>query len=305
MPIIPKPQPKIHPHFLEFARMELASCDFDAEHPMIIHICERCQLDLEHRLWLCFLYMAFYDEASMWVTYNMTDPFTVPPQECLELPIGKNRRNLYGQSIHRHFVDLCRIKYSIEGWPLQDYGKDPHQNWQSLKDNIGSVWGNGRFATFTTAELIQKVLKINIEVNGLDNKGSSGPADGIARAFYCDKKSIPQLDQYGLEGFQLLKDLGMKPTYTDFDMGVVESIYCTFGATCRGKFYPGRNVDRQQSRIMVVEEQGYDLSYLWEVRSKTIDHKFLGERNNWDGIDKDRLTLYRNEGILQWPHENR
>lgn len=110
----------------------------------------------------------------------------------------------------------------------------------------------------------------------------------------------------GEYGYNLLSRKQMKPTYTELDLGVVESIYCTFGATCRGKFYPGRNIDRQQQRILTVEQiTGEELTSLWNLREKTINKKFLGEFSGWTGIDKERLKAYRDRGELLWHYENR
>lgn len=291
--------------FLEFSQMSLAMSDFDAEQPICKYLIESQDMDRASKLWLCFLYMAFYDEASMMAVYNETAPFTVPKD--LDLPIAKNRRNLWGGRLKKHFEALAEHARHSADWPFHDFDDDPAQNFEKLKKTVKAVWGNGRWATFTTAELIQKMFpELGMVITNIDAKDASGPADGLCRLFKCTKKEVERMD-LGLEyAYAALLERGMRPTYTDLDRGVVESILCTFSGTVRGVYYSGRNVDRQQHRIMTVEEEkGIELNQLWIARQKTIDEKFLGELNGWVGIDKERLQHYKKTGEILCIYENR
>jgi hypothetical protein len=291
--------------FLKSARLQLGTSDFDAEHPLYMRLMADAGIrpDSREGYWLSFLYMAYYDEASAWVTFNNSDPFTVP-KIAAALPIGTNRRNLFGERILAHLESLRAAEGSAAGWPLHNFTGCPRADWELLKDNICTVWGNGRFARYTTAEMIQKVNLAPVEVTDFDNDGSSKPADAIDRLFGCGR-SVAALDAHGEIVYNRVRVLKARPAYTKLDRGVVESILCNYSGLCRGVFYSGRNLDRQQARILKVEGLGHALPALWEARGRVFKKEHLGEHNGWVGIDRDRLTHYRDTGELLWVNEGR
>jgi hypothetical protein len=192
-------------------------------------------------------------------------------------------------------------------WPIHNFVGNPVKDWDILKQNINEVYGNGRFGTFTTAEMIQKVNGADVEITGFDNDGSSAPADGVSRIYKCDRNNLQDLDKNAEKIYGDLLRLQMNPFYTKTDRGVTESVLCNLSGMCRGRFYSGRNLDRQQQRIKRVEGLGYtkELKPLWEARKQVFQHDFLGELNGWEGISKPRLTAYRDEGKLLWTYDER
>lgn len=288
--------------FLELVDRQFAISDFDTEHPICLWIGKKLRLTQEQLVWLSFLYMAYYDEASAWATFLETEPFRVPKK--VAYPIGLNRRNLFGGRISVHFQSLVGVYRKQRGWPLHNFTGDHKLDWEILKRNIAEVWGNGRFAVYTTAEMLQKVAGVPVTITDFDNKNSSGPADGIMRLYGCEKV-LAELDHFGERAYKTVVASGRQPTYTVVDRGVVESVLCNYSGICRGKFYSGRNVDRQQERILRVEEMGVDLRILWEARAATIEHHYLGEYSGWVGIDKDRMKHFQKTGELLWTHEAR
>lgn len=292
--------------FLMVAHRQLKSSDFDTEHPVWLKLIGRYSIDADAAVWLSFLYMAYYDEASAWATFNQCDPWTVPTD--VKYPIGTNRRNLFGGKIVRHLEDLVRLHKAFPGWPAHDFTGNPRTDWDRLRVAVGQAWGNGRFGVYTTAEMLQKVNGLPVEVTGFDNDNSSGPADGIRRVYGCDG-TIPELDKHTERAHQCLLASRLKPTYTALDRGVTESLLCNYGGMCRGKFYSGRNIDRQQERILRVErerpESATILAPLWDIRQEVFRPEDLGELNGWTGIDRDRLTKYKETGEPWWTHEHR
>lgn len=293
---------KLWRDFFDLAIRQFRTCDFDAEHPLYRHLINKYGIDYESGLWLSFLYMAFYDEASAWTVFNNSEPFTVPKKYAY--PIGTNRRNLFGGKIALHFASLASARALASDWPTHNFTGDVRRDWDILKENLAGVWGNGRFAVYTTSEMVQKVNGVKVEITGFDNRGSSGPADGIRRLFCCED-DVPTLDRFGEEAYTRLLSAKIKPYYTEVDRGVVESVLCNFSGVCRGRFYSGRNVDRQQDRIMRVEALGEDLAELWEARTRVFHRDYLGELNGWKGIDRDRLLTYKDTGRLPWSSEDR
>lgn len=294
---------QLYRDFLKLVERQFALGDFDAEHPTWVWLINKHKLSIVEGMWLSFLYMAFYDEASAWVVFRNSDPFTVPKN--VEFPIGTNRRNLYGGRVVDHFEALKAARISAKRWPCHNLTGDKAADWKLLKDSIRSVWGNGRFASYTTAEMLQKVNNVDVEITDFENRSSSGPADGVHRIIGCGRKDIPALDSGAERIYGLVVKSGMKPFYTGVDRGVIESVLCNLSGICRGRFYSGRNLDRQQARILRVEAMGHDLKELWEARHAVFDHQFLGEFNGWVGIDKERLDKYRYYKEIPWTYEGR
>lgn len=288
--------------FLHLVRRQFVSSDFDAEHPVCLWLIKKHGLSYRQSLWLSFLYMAFYDEASAWVVFKSADPFTIPTNTAF--PIGMNRRNLFGGKIDQHFESLRQVAQTASDWPTHNFTGVPWRDWEILNTNLGTVWGNGRFAKYTTAEMLQKVAGVSVEITGFDNKDSSGPADGIARIYGCTR-DIPTLDTHAEIAYNRVIASGLRPTYTTVDRGVVESVLCNFSGCCRNKFYSGRNVDRQQERIKRVEAMGHTLPDLWEARQAVFRKADLGELAGWGGIDRERLKSYTQTGKILWSHEGR
>lgn len=290
--------------FMTVVKQQLTCSDFDAEHPVWIYLIDKLGLDREQSLWFSLLYMAYYDEASAWHTFNNSDPFTVP-KIAIHLPIGKNRRNLWGGRIVQHFASLASERKKASDWPCHEFGGDRLSNWDALRKALKGVWGNGRFGVFTTAEMLHKVNGLDVEVGGFDNQDSSGPADGIIRIYDCSS-DVPTLDRFAEMTYQRVLRTGMKPKYSIMDRGVVESILCNYSGICRGVYYSGRNIDRQQVRIQTVESLvATSLPDLWEARKAVFRPCDLGELNGWKEIDKNRLKLYQLTGELPWASEKR
>ncbi len=284
---------------------QYTSSDFDADHPMCKWLITKHQLSYVQGLWLTILAMAFYDEASAWVAFNRSTPFCTPA-DC-KLPIDKNRRNLYGTQIIHHLDEVCQAYHNRRDWPTTGFRGDPAKDWYTLKDNLRSVWGNGRFACYTTADMLHKVNGVDITVGDFENRSSSGPADAIQRITGCDRKDVVALDKHGEEINQRILTARRHPTYTRSDRGTVESVLCNFSGMCRGRYYPGRNIDRQQDRILRLTKLGHGkiVDVLWEARQDIFRREHLGEFNGWVGVNKPRLTHFKETGEILCPEDKR
>lgn len=303
-----------HPHagehnLIACAERQFAASDFDAEHPVWVYLLRRDGVSPRspEGIWFSLLYMVFYHEGSGRTLFRNSDPFTAPAL-AVTLPIGRNRRNLYGGRVTHHLESMrAEAAAAGPGWPCHNFRGDPAADWFTLKENLGRVWGNGRFGIYTTAEMLHKVNGVPVVVADFDNRNSSGPADGTARIYGRARKemTITELDACAERAHEAVLAWGGTPAYTAVDRGVVESVLCNYGGMCRGKFYSGRNLDRQQDRVAEVERLGHALPELWEAREKVFPHEYLGEIAGWPGVDNRRLLAYRDHGRMLWPDEER
>lgn len=274
--------------FLDFVALQLETGDYDAHIPFLTNLVKDGGYSPETAMWLGLLYMAYYQEGSMWVAFNRPGVRSRKTRPPLTLPITQQRRNLYGGKIELHLNDL-HAKPSLTEW-LGDCA-----DWTSLLRSVRSVWGNGRWASYTTSELLTHLGGPAVEPSCYDVLDSSGPKKG-------------------------LKALGLEPSEASAEavrgvlaangmpvpMSVLESLLCDWAGMNKGTFYAGRNIDRQQGRILDVERKlGCRLTKLWQVRLKTFPHNTLGELHGWEGIDKQRLKAYTRDGAVLAPQDDR
>jgi hypothetical protein len=76
---------------------------------------------------------------------------------------------------------------------------------------------------------------------------------------------------------------------------------CSFRNLFKCTRYAPFHADRQLEHIRKYEEWYPELSHIWDglfdIRSKTMPVHFLGEKNNWNGIRKERKYLWVNRGL--------
>lgn len=282
--------------FLYFTKLQLETGDYDAHIPFFKRLLGD-QIGTEKACELGFLYMAYYNEASAWCVHN--------GGKC-EYPIEQQRRNLYGGRIYPHLEDLAARVPWLERLRKLD-------NWSSLLECIGAVYGNGRWASYTTAELLMHLAQLTVRPDSFEILESSGPRGG--------------LEDLGLDVSEASARLVHDALISDgcvLNYSQLESILCDWHGMCKGTFYAGRNIDRQQGRILKVaglleiEEVFVDsrLAPLWLAR-RCFDCETRGEvvggdgahgsfsRDGWSGIDKQRLKVYKETGVVLAPWEER
>jgi hypothetical protein len=272
-----------------FVKLQLYSGDYDAHIPTFVELKREHKLSIEAAVELSFLYMAYYSEASAWIHFQTYGG--LHSRAIDYLPIETQRRNLYGGRIHLHLTELCELH---QDKPWLDRLRACN-SWSELLDEVGSVYGNGRWSSFTTSELLIHTAELDIEPDSFEVLSSSGPLNGMLAL------GLAPCEQTCKDVHQALLDEGITTSFSQ-----LESLLCDWCGVCKGSFYSGRNWDRQQGRILKVEERtGKLLLPLWEVRSKATKLGCLGELNGWAGIDKQRLKHYAKTGVVLAPWEER
>ncbi len=272
--------------FYELANRCCACGDYDPFHLLLREV--EKGMDDETALWFSCLFIAHYNPGSAWVAFHNTEYLE---WREWDLPIETARRALYGGRIYEHLDDLCRKAKAAGGLRSlfsESFGEDRHSNWHILRRNIGQIYGAGRWAEYTFGEILQKVHGFEVTPTDMGNNGSSGPRNGLILLMGAGNDEA---------GTKLYEHAQQYVTADFFDYAVLESVSCDFNSMNKGKYYVGRDIDRQQHRIIRAEERTCKTLYaLWEARARVFSHKYLGERNGWYGIDKDRLKHYVSTG---------
>lgn len=280
--------------FAYFCRLQLETGDYDAHIPFLKEVVKQQGLRLDQAVELGFLYMAYYSEASAWAHWQ--EHRGLHGSAIESLPIETQRRNLYGGRIHQHLNELHEMNQE-KPWldRLRACG-----SWAELLDEIGTVYGNGRWSSFTTSELMLHLAKLDIEPDSFEVLDSSGPLNGMMAL------GLQPCEQTCKDVHTELADEGIALNYSQ-----LESLLCDWCGMCKGTFYAGRNIDRAQGRILKVAGRfddtrvTFELESLWTARSKTFPEATLGELNGWSGINKPRLKHYNKTGIVLTPGEER
>lgn len=290
--------------FTYFSQRQYDCLDYDPFHPMLWFL--QRGMDTERALWMSTLYMAWYNMGSFWVAFNNCDVLKMPPAWTAKLPVGTQRRNLRGGKVLDHLGDFIRqakkagsiqnlLTYGMDGTIFKKSGP---QNWTYLKANVGGIWGNGRWSTYTTSELYQKVNRLPVIPNDIMNEGSTGPRTGLCYVYGCTpptgNKVVPLLDELANQFHRLaLPKINTCIPYLSpghYDLGMVESQLCDFNSLRKGRYYIGRDIDRDQDRLrscsLALKALGKKdgvLDTVWDTRAAIFHKDYLGERSGWSG----------------------
>ena len=310
---LPKPHAGRLKDWLEFSQRQYDSLDYDPFHPILWHL--QKGLPKEAALWSSTLYMAWYNIGSFYLAFHASDPLTTPPVWTAKLPIGVQRRNLRGGKVLQHLADFsekARAAGGIKKFLTQGFGADRAKNWGLLTETLRSVWGNGRWSVYTLGELYQKVNKLPVLPTDIMNDGSSGPRTGLCYLHDCELDDIRKLDKLAdrlfLCAWPRLKTKIPYLARNHYDFGMMESQLCDFNSLRKGRYYVGRDIDRDQERLRAAEvaasgipESSYTLRYLRDVysaRAKVFDHRYLGEFNGWLGRTEYANRYYVKTGKI-------
>jgi hypothetical protein len=297
--IVVRKQEKLLDDFVEFGRLQLESGDIDPAYPVL----QRLQrgLEPEAALWHTLVYVAYYNLDSG-LTAVEREPTWRPlrslplPALLAALPTGVERRNLRDRTkMVRHFGSIAAMAEhygSLAGWltgsgkPNSDlFGVD---GWRRVRLQLELAYGNGRWASYKTAELLMKVNRWPLIAPDMGNEFSTGPRHGLELFFGPAKGNnealIRRLDE---EGLTLQRELVMRGVVVGIEQ--VETLLCDFHAMADGRYYPGHDLDQMQAQL----RPG---SPVWAARAEVFDARWLGEVGGWNGVDRERCKVYARTG---------
>jgi hypothetical protein len=278
-----------------FHEAQTQSRDMDPAYPVLKWFAD--QLDQDKGLWLTFLFVGYYHMGSALKAFSLYPTPTVPDQETLKLPIAQPRRaHRSTLKFAQHLDSLCSKieKHGGLGAWLDSAcaSKDPVANWKTLNDELATVFGNGRWAAYKTAEILFKSHGFNLKVPDMGNANSSGPRKGLGLFFPGlplgnSPAEIARLDDLSIKVVEYLQD-----KTSQVSMETAETSLCDFYAMTRGRYYVGIDIDEMQEQLLRVPS---DLTeWAFKARYESLPHEYLGELNGWEGIDKARKSLYKN-----------
>jgi hypothetical protein len=277
-----------------FHEAQTLSRDMDPMYPILGWFAK--DLERDRSLWLTFLFVAYYHLGSALAVFEEYPAPSVPKEFWLKAPISQPRRGHRDSlKLAKHLSSLCAKaeKHGGLGAWLDSVTQfaDPITNWKSLNEELMTVFGNGRWAAYKTAEILYKSHGFNLEAPDMGHANSSGPRKGLALFFPGlplgnSPAEIAQLDNLSLKIVDYLQD-----KTSQVSIETAETSLCDFNALVKGKYYVGIDIDEMQEQLFAQPCLLADLAFT--ARSEVLPNQYLGELNGWTGIDKSRKTIYR------------
>jgi len=280
--------------YAQFHEAQTQSRDMDPAYPVLKWFAD--SMDRDSGLWLTFLFVGYYQIGSALKAFSLYPTPTVPDQDTLKFPIAQPRRSHRATlRFAQHLDSLCAKAHKHGGlgaWlDTAVTSQDPIENWKTLNNELATVFGNGRWAAYKTAEILMKSHGFNLEVPDMGNANSSGPRKGLGLFFPGlpqgnSPAEVARLDDLSAEVVEHLQG-----KVSQVSMETAETSLCDFYAMTKGRYYVGIDIDEMQEQLLRVPS---DLTHLaFKARHDTLPHQYLGELNGWEGIDKNRKTIYR------------
>jgi hypothetical protein len=283
-------------NLVTFARLEMESRDVEPWAGLLGVLWEGDVVDGEHLLWLIKLYNAYdaFDSAfavfsrwgspGEWLT-------ALDRYEAAQFPCTQERRNLRGGKVVKHLeaYAMALAGGSQYGWLIHAVrGLGPERDFERLTAHLRTLWGVGRQTAFEWAEFLAKAAEFPITAPDAMLWESEGPRRSLQRLYGNPRPSAEWLDLRAVECRQMLADAGVSLSWEDF-----ETIICDFNVGRDGRYYPGRHLAALREEIDLIGPPWKDV--LMEAWYEYVPEPWCDIA---PGIDKEKLTVYRDTGIL-------
>jgi hypothetical protein len=289
-----------------FAREHVASRDIDPVYPVARYL--QRTFGRERALWHSLVYVAYYNIASCETAFDALSNWLwadVPVNEALlKLPTGTERRNLrtaQRMMVHLSSLAECSELGGFDRWLREGLGPDAYANWNLLDERLQTPWGNGRWASYKTREVLWKVNDFPLAAPDTGMANSSGPRDGLAVIFPQsaewtgnDPNTIGQLEALAW----WLRDELQVRWEVNLPIEELETVLCDYHALVEGRYYVGHDIDQMLEQTTNDGVGREARERILEARAATLPHAYLGELNGWWGVDSDRKRTYRDERVL-------
>lgn len=241
-----------------FARTELAAGDIEPWAAVLAAARTTGLLpDAESAAWAVKAYNAYDDLTSAWALITAwptprewaEDPGDV---HAADWPCGRERRNLRGGRIIRHFASYW---HAIDGygsqalWLAEAYpaGTHPAEAFGPLLRWLRQIWGTGRQAAFEWAEFTAKVLGAGVDAPHGALWESSGPRESLQRIYGNPDPDPGWLEDAAAACRDHLAANGAPLSWWDF-----ETVICDFNVMRKGRYYPGQHLAMIGAEIAAV-----------------------------------------------------
>lgn len=284
--------------YTEFHRLMVLSGDLDPVYPVYRQMAREHITGMKRRIWFVFAHAAYYHAGSALAAFSATNGLEDAGTSRLDLPCGTERRGHRSPAaLSAHLNDIARRSGEILGWCDETLLKSPEDGWDYLTERLATIHGNGRWAAYKTAEMLQNICRLPVRAPDMGHAHSSGPRKGLALLYEDDlpagndRASVKHLDSLSREVVAHLRH-----AHLDADPATAETSLCDFHSLTEGRYYVGRDIDAMQAQLSAVPSALTQSAFL--ARYSALPHGYLGELNGREGVDTARNRIYRDTGKI-------
>lgn len=287
--------------------------DIDPQNEAIMYLCDRFELNMEQRCWLCFLYSTNYCVPTTYFMYNEFPDFATVDVSRLDRWWRANREKLIFQTDKRWirsrnlfvrvFCSYRDLIHSYSHGTMSQYdaltallrpNADPAGNYGLLCTEF-NIYYFGRFGYFLYSELLHNVCGINVGVR-FDIREAESSRNGLVIALGLEReawtghsgRALSEAEAAKLnQGLQYIADLiarlDIEPRHKSF--WSIETTLCAYRKYKEKQSrWVGYYIERMRREIVKMEqatdkEHGGGVCWrpLWEFRRETYQPKYLKE----------------------------
>lgn len=164
----------------------------------------------------------------------------------------------------------------------------------------------GRFAAFLFLEMFVALAGLPYENTTIDWKNGNTATSGLLNLFGYDREAA-YFDQKGTlirsyeEMDKMLQTvvICVRETGGNANVTQIETSLCAYRKLYKGSRYNGYYLDRMLEELVKYEKLYPELTAeLYELRGILFSHKYLGEKNKWNGIRPKMKKYYLNTGAI-------
>lgn len=284
---------------------ELGYIDGATDYCLLPVFAEEFNLTEDQRFWLAYLYGLTYSQTTAIRTFmGFPDLAQVNPKK-LDRFWELNKQSLYFNPDRKYvknndkFVPaIMSIKELTEGNPIGYWGELTQDGFALMYKSAKKNWFYfGPMGLYLFFDALWGLLPHRyVDPDSIDWKscGKTVP-EGMCHLLYLDdliKYKVYPIDKFNPAVRWLCKRTGQPVV-------IVESTLCAFRKLFKGTRYIGYYADRMLEECTQTNRELWNLGVdLFDYRSRSIPQQLLGEVNGWQGIRKNRMSLWLKEGVL-------
>jgi len=272
---------------VKFAYPFIATKDVAPDQPIFRYIFKKKRLTEEQKLWMSFLYMVYSSIPSTLAAFRIHPTPAYPNPEVSRLFCAVERRGFRNPTaLLRHWSDAID-RFSEEGslvaWITKDWTDDPEANYELFWKQSQTIWGNGRWAAFSWAELLKKTNDLNISAPDMRLEFCSGPKAGLCAICEVPETTpVPILNEHAINLRLSLYDHGFSNGLDEYtlDWETMETLLCDYNKFTKGTYAIGDHIREVWKDVVRAGDSLWaaDAAMLWEARAETLPHGYLQER---------------------------
>lgn len=282
--------------FVTFHRLAVTVGDVDPVYPVLAELVR--DWPAAEQVEAAVIYVAYYDLGSGLAAINARADGASLAHLPTVLPAATERRaHRDRRQLARHLTHLDDLR--CEHGTLHHFlrqpvaaAANPQQGWRRLREQLETIHGNGRWASYKTAEVLQKVAGWPVEAPDMGMAGASGPAHGLRMLGITGATHPNELEEAGVALTRALARTGLPGA----ELSTVETTLCDFHALVEGRYYVGHDIDQMQAQLDRTPSLLTRAAYT--ARGDVLPAAYLGEIGGWAGPNPARRRVYRDTGVI-------